>query len=105
MYFWVVARLAWPRSSWGAGWASWTEGARGRSVASGTNRARTEGRAGRVVTAGHEGQVAWEAEFRREPEDIGEIYVRSKTTEDMIPLSTLVTIESVAGKRSRPKSA
>ena len=41
--------------------------------------------------------VQAEAEFRREPEDIGEIYVRSKTTEDMVPLSTLVTITSVAG--------
>ena len=38
-----------------------------------------------------------EAEFRREPEDIGEIYVRSKTTNSMVPLSTLVTISSQAG--------
>ena len=38
-----------------------------------------------------------EAEFRREPEDIGEIYVRSKTTDSMVPLSTLVTISSQAG--------
>jgi len=41
--------------------------------------------------------VQAESEYRRNPQDIGEIYVRSKTTNDMIPLSTLVTIESVAG--------
>jgi len=39
--------------------------------------------------------VQAEADYRRRPEDIGEIYVRSKTTSTMIPLSTLVTIRSV----------
>src|SRR5215468_226110 len=41
--------------------------------------------------------VQAEAEFRRKPQDIGEIYVRSRTTGTMIPLSTLMTITSVAG--------
>ena len=35
--------------------------------------------------------------FRSDPEDIGEIYVRSQTNGDMVPLSTLVTITSAAG--------
>jgi HAE1 family hydrophobic/amphiphilic exporter-1 len=39
--------------------------------------------------------VQAEAGYRREPKDIGEIYVRSQTTGTMIPLSTLVTIGSV----------
>jgi HAE1 family hydrophobic/amphiphilic exporter-1 len=39
--------------------------------------------------------VQAEADYRRRPEDIGEIFVKSKTTGDMIPLSTLVTISSV----------
>src|SRR5262245_55744361 len=34
---------------------------------------------------------------RREPSDIGDIYARSSTTSDMIPLSTLVSIQSEAG--------
>jgi HAE1 family hydrophobic/amphiphilic exporter-1 len=41
--------------------------------------------------------VQAEAEHRREPEDIGEIYVRSASTGDMVPLSTLVTIRTEAG--------
>jgi HAE1 family hydrophobic/amphiphilic exporter-1 len=41
--------------------------------------------------------VEAEAESRLKPEDIGRIYVRSKTTNAMIPLSTLVTVTSVAG--------
>src|SRR4029450_5155630 len=41
--------------------------------------------------------VQAEADFRRTPEDIGQIYVRSKTTNDMIPLGTLVTITSQGG--------
>jgi hydrophobic/amphiphilic exporter-1 (mainly G- bacteria), HAE1 family len=39
--------------------------------------------------------VQAEADYRRQPKDIGEIYVRSQTTNTMIPLSTLVTIGSV----------
>jgi len=38
-----------------------------------------------------------EADYRRKPEDIGEIWVRSRTTNDMIPLSTLVTIAPQGG--------
>src|SRR5262249_40136401 len=34
--------------------------------------------------------VQAEADFRRNPDDIGKIWVRSKTTDDMIPLATLV---------------
>jgi HAE1 family hydrophobic/amphiphilic exporter-1 len=41
--------------------------------------------------------VQSEAEFRREAKDIGDIYVRSRTTNAMIPLSTLVTITSESG--------
>ena len=39
--------------------------------------------------------VQSEADYRRKPQDIGEVYVRSGTTGTMIPLSTLVTITSV----------
>jgi HAE1 family hydrophobic/amphiphilic exporter-1 len=38
-----------------------------------------------------------EAAFRLKPKDIGDIYVRSLTTNAMIPLSTLVTITSESG--------
>jgi HAE1 family hydrophobic/amphiphilic exporter-1 len=41
--------------------------------------------------------VQADAEYRRKPRDIGDMYVRSKTTGTMIPLSTLVTITSVPG--------
>ncbi len=41
--------------------------------------------------------VQAEANYRRNPEDIGQIWVRSKTTGDMIPLGTLVTISSQSG--------
>ncbi len=34
---------------------------------------------------------------RLRPEDVGKIYVRSRTTSQMVPLSTLVTIRDVAG--------
>jgi HAE1 family hydrophobic/amphiphilic exporter-1 len=35
--------------------------------------------------------VQADADYRRKPEDIGQIYVRSQSTGDMIPLSTLVS--------------
>jgi hydrophobe/amphiphile efflux-1 (HAE1) family protein len=41
--------------------------------------------------------VQADADYRRKPRDIGDVYVRSKTTNTMIPLSTLVTITSVPG--------
>ena len=41
--------------------------------------------------------VQAEADYRRKPQDIGEIFVRSQSTGTMIPLSTLVTIGSVPG--------
>src|SRR5262245_38025846 len=41
--------------------------------------------------------VQADADYRRKPSDIGDVYVRSKTTNIMIPLSTLVTIGSVQG--------
>ncbi len=41
--------------------------------------------------------VQAEADQRRESEDIGEIYVRSATTGEMIPLSTVMTITSEPG--------
>jgi len=41
--------------------------------------------------------VQAEADYRRKASDIGDVYVRSKTTNTMIPLSTLVTITSATG--------
>jgi HAE1 family hydrophobic/amphiphilic exporter-1 len=41
--------------------------------------------------------VQSDADYRRKPMDIGEVYVRSRTTGTMIPLSTLVTITSQPG--------
>ncbi|MBV9956992.1 MAG: multidrug efflux RND transporter permease subunit [Acidobacteria bacterium] len=41
--------------------------------------------------------VQAESSSRLKPSDIGNIYVRSRTTEQMIPLSTLVSIEDNAG--------
>jgi HAE1 family hydrophobic/amphiphilic exporter-1 len=41
--------------------------------------------------------VQADSEFRRKPEDIGRIYVRSHTTNEMIPLSTLVRISTING--------
>ena len=38
-----------------------------------------------------------DADYRRKPGDIGDIFVRSETTHEMIPLSTLVTITSESG--------
>src|SRR5262245_48011270 len=41
--------------------------------------------------------VQAESDARRDPADIGDIYVRSSRTNEMIPLSTLVTITSEPG--------
>ncbi|HSB82274.1 MAG TPA: multidrug efflux RND transporter permease subunit [Candidatus Methylomirabilis sp.] len=41
--------------------------------------------------------VQADATARLKAEDIGRVYVRSKTTDQMIPLSTLVTIKDIAG--------
>jgi HAE1 family hydrophobic/amphiphilic exporter-1 len=41
--------------------------------------------------------VQADSSFRRNPEDIGDIWVRSEATGDMIPLGTLVTITSQGG--------
>jgi hydrophobic/amphiphilic exporter-1 (mainly G- bacteria), HAE1 family len=41
--------------------------------------------------------VQSEADYRRKPKDIGDVYVRSRTTNQMIPLSTLVAITSEGG--------
>ena len=41
--------------------------------------------------------VQADAKDRLKPEDIGNIYVRSKTTSEMIPLSTLVNVTEVPG--------
>jgi HAE1 family hydrophobic/amphiphilic exporter-1 len=41
--------------------------------------------------------VQADADYRRKPKDIGDIYVRSERTKSMIPLSTLVTITSESG--------
>ncbi len=41
--------------------------------------------------------VQAEAESRLQSKDVGRIYVRSKTTNQMIPLSTLVTVKDIAG--------
>lgn len=41
--------------------------------------------------------VQAESDFRQKPEDIGQFYVRSATTGNMIPLSTLVNVKPTAG--------
>ena len=41
--------------------------------------------------------VQADSDFRQKPEDIGQFYVRSRTTNLMIPLSTLVTVTPSAG--------
>jgi len=41
--------------------------------------------------------VQAESDFRQKPEDIGQFYVRSTSTGEMVPLSTLVTVKSVSG--------
>ncbi len=41
--------------------------------------------------------VMAESEYRQRPEDIGSFFVRSKTTGDMVPLSTLVTVGPTSG--------
>jgi HAE1 family hydrophobic/amphiphilic exporter-1 len=41
--------------------------------------------------------VQADATARLKADDIGKIYVRSKTTSEMIPLSTLVTVKDIAG--------
>jgi hydrophobe/amphiphile efflux-1 (HAE1) family protein len=41
--------------------------------------------------------VQADATARLKAEDIGKVYVRSKTTNEMIPLSTLITIKNIAG--------
>ena len=41
--------------------------------------------------------VQSEADYRKKPEDIGDIWVRSKTTNQMVPLGTLVTITAQGG--------
>jgi HAE1 family hydrophobic/amphiphilic exporter-1 len=41
--------------------------------------------------------VQADASARLKAEDIGKVYVRSKTTDEMIPLSTLVSIKNIAG--------
>ena len=41
--------------------------------------------------------VQAEPAFRQKPDDIGRFYVRSTTTNEMVPLSTLMTISSASG--------
>ena len=41
--------------------------------------------------------VQSDASYRQKPDDIGQFYVRSTTTGDMIPLSTMVTVGQAAG--------
>ena len=41
--------------------------------------------------------VQAEPEYRQRPEDIGQFYVRARTTEEMIPLSTLVRVKPASG--------
>ena len=41
--------------------------------------------------------VQAESDYRRKPENIGEIYVKSKTTGDMIPLSTMMNVTTESG--------
>lgn len=41
--------------------------------------------------------VQADSDYRRKPENIGQIYVRSKTTNTMIPLSTMMTVTTISG--------
>jgi HAE1 family hydrophobic/amphiphilic exporter-1 len=41
--------------------------------------------------------VQADSEYRRKPDDIGKVYVRSRTTNEMVPLSTLVRISTLNG--------
>ena len=41
--------------------------------------------------------VQADADYRRKPENIGEIYVRSNSTGDMVPLSTMMTVTTEPG--------
>jgi HAE1 family hydrophobic/amphiphilic exporter-1 len=41
--------------------------------------------------------VQSEANYRQKPEDIGEVYVRSETTQNMVPLSTIVDVKRQPG--------
>ncbi len=41
-----------------------------------------------------------DAKFRTTPEDLGKAYVRSETTNEMIPLSTLISYERISGAES-----
>ncbi|MGH8622451.1 MAG: efflux RND transporter permease subunit, partial [Burkholderiales bacterium] len=41
--------------------------------------------------------VQAESQFRGRPENIGQLYVRSRTTGDMVPLSTLMTVTPASG--------
>ena len=41
--------------------------------------------------------VQAEPAFRQKPEDIGQFYVRSRTTDEMVPLSTLMTVTPGSG--------
>ncbi len=38
-----------------------------------------------------------DAQYRAKPEDLGNVYVRSTTTQTMIPLKTLITVENIIG--------
>ncbi|MBK7250510.1 MAG: multidrug efflux RND transporter permease subunit [Gammaproteobacteria bacterium] len=50
-------------------------------------------RAGRVYRV----QVQAEPEYRMKPEDLGKVYVRSATTQAMIPLAALIRVDNVVG--------
>lgn len=41
--------------------------------------------------------VQADSDYRRKPENIGEIYVRSKSTNTMVPLSTMMTVTTESG--------
>jgi HAE1 family hydrophobic/amphiphilic exporter-1 len=41
--------------------------------------------------------VQADSDYRKKPENIGEIYVRSKTTGDMVPLSTMMNVTTESG--------
>ena len=50
-------------------------------------------KAGRVYRV----QLQAEADYRMKPEDIGKVYVRSATSDGMIPLSAIATVKRVVG--------
>ena len=42
-------------------------------------------------------QIQADAPYRAQPEDIGNVYVRSTTTNEMIPVKALINVQRIVG--------